>query len=125
MILSEITACESREQYQRGGVNLLFITYFELNEDMPTAERTQIAQKLTWSGLFPPKGVNIIRWDSTPDAWGVVTLEAEKPEDVFRAMVAWRIAGTGFFKVTKTSPAMPVQEIMPLAAELEQAVNAS
>ena len=48
---------------------MLFLTYWELNENMPVAERMGIAQKLTSSGLFPPKGVKILRWDETPDAY--------------------------------------------------------
>ncbi|MFQ5873496.1 MAG: hypothetical protein ACE5JL_06815 [Dehalococcoidia bacterium] len=97
---------------------MLFLSYFELNENMPDEERLQIGQKLTSSGGFPPKGVKIIRWDATPDAWGILVMEAEKAEDVFRAIDMWRAAGTGFFKSTKTSPAIPIQELMPIAADL-------
>ena len=55
---------------------MLFLTYWELNEGMSVEERQQVAQKLTSSGLFPPKGVNIIRWDGTPDGWGILVAEA-------------------------------------------------
>ena len=37
-----------------------FITYWELNEDMPEEQRLGIAAKLQDSGLFPPEGVNIV-----------------------------------------------------------------
>lgn len=101
---------------------MLFLTYWELNENMPEEQRLQVAQKLTSSGLFPPKGVNIIRWDATPDAWGILICEAENAADVFRAIDMWRAAAAGFFKSTKTSPATPIQEVIPVAAELVKTV---
>ena len=104
---------------------MLFLTYWELNENMPDEERLQIADKLTSSGLFPPKGVNILRWDGTPDAWGVLLLEAENAADAFRALNMWRAAGAGFFKTTKTSPAMPIQELIPVAAEIQKALGSA
>ena len=89
---------------------------------MPEAERLQVAEKLMSSGLFPPKGVNIVRWDSTPDLWGTLIVEADNAEDVFRAIGLWRAAGAGFFKVTKTAPLLPVQEVIPVIAEIHQAL---
>jgi hypothetical protein len=35
---------------------MLFLTYWELSESMSVEERLQVAQKLTSSGLFPPRG---------------------------------------------------------------------
>ena len=98
------------------------MTYWELNENMPESERNAAAQKLTAAGLFPPQGVNIIRWDGTPDNWGILLLEAESVGDVIRAIDMWRAAGAGFFKVTKTAPAMPIQDIIPLGAEIIEAI---
>ena len=104
---------------------MLFITYWELNENMSDSERLSIADKLNSSGLFPPKGVNIIRWDGTPDAWGTILLEADSAADVFRAIDVWRAAGAGFFKFTKTAPVLPVEELIPIAAEMQQALGSS
>ena len=101
---------------------MLFMTYWELNENMPDQDRLQIADKFTSSGLFPPKGVNIIRWDGTPDNWGILLLEADNAEDVFRAIDLWRAAGAGFFKFTKTSAALPIQEVIPIAADIQQSL---
>ncbi len=102
---------------------MLFLAYFELNENMPESERIQVAQKLTSSGLFPPKGVNIIRWDGTPDGWGVLTLEADNVADIVRTIDIWRAAGAGFFKLTKTAPAMPIQELLPVAGGIQSALG--
>jgi len=100
-----------------------FLVYWELNENMSDADRLQVAQKLTGSGLFPPKGVNIVRWDSIPDLWGTLVLEADNEADVFRALALWRAAGAGFFKVTNTAPTLPVQEVMPIVGEIHQALD--
>ena len=81
-------------------------------------QRLQVAQKLTSSGLFPPQGVNVVRWDGTPDGWGVLILEAERAEDVVRAIDLWRASGAGFFKSTRTAPAIPIQDPIPVAADI-------
>ncbi len=104
---------------------MLFLTYWELNENMPEAERLQIAEKLTSSGLFPPKGVNIIRWDGTPDSWGILILEAENAADIVRAIAMWRASGAGFFKSIKTSPAMPIQEMVPTIGEIVKTLTST
>lgn len=102
---------------------MLFLTYWELNEDMSVEERQHVAQKLTTSGLFPPKGVNIIRWDATPDGWGILIAEAESVANISDAVNMWRAAGAGFFKSTRTAPAEPVQEALPRNGELLKALG--
>ena len=104
---------------------MLFLTYWELNENMSEGERLQVAEKLTSSGLFPPKGVNIIRWDATPDAWGILLAEAESAADIARAIDMWRAAGAGFFKMTKTSSAIPVEEAISVSTELLKALGSA
>jgi hypothetical protein len=97
---------------------MLFLTYWELNENMPMKERLEAAHKVTASGLFPPKGVKIVRWDMTPDEWGILLLEAEDVADVHRALSLWRVAGAGFFRLTKTAPTHPAQQAIALLREL-------
>ena len=104
---------------------MLFLTCWELNENMPAAERMAIAQKLTSSGLFPPKGVKVVRWDQTPDAWGILLLEADNAMDAALALDTWRMAGAGFFKQTRTAPAIPVEEALPHWAEAIKAIGGS
>ena len=101
----------------------LYLWYWELNENMPSAERLKVAKELTSSGLFPPEGVNVLRFDVTPDNWGITVLEADNAEDVFKAINVWRAAKEGFFNTVKVSPAMPVKEIMPLNASILEALN--
>ena len=100
-----------------------FLTYWELNENMSSADRLKTADNLMSKGLFPPKGVNIVRWDATPDLWGTLILEADSVEDVFRALDLWRASGAGFFKLTKTAPVLPVQEVIPIGQEILQSLG--
>ena len=104
---------------------MLFMTYWELNENMAEQERHQITQKLTSAALFPPEGVNVVRLDMTPDGWGVLILEAERAEEVFRALDLWRAAGAGFYKSTKTAPALPIEQVIPIGADVLKALGAS
>jgi len=92
---------------------------------MSVEQRQEVAEKLTSSGLFPPQNVNIIRWDATPDGWGILIAEAENAADFVQAINMWRAAGAGFFKLTKTAPAMPVQEAMSDTAKLLKALSST
>lgn len=100
------------------GTVMLFLTYWELNENMSVEERNKIATGLMESGAFPPEGVDIIRWDATPDGWGIVLAEAETAAAMNRAINLWRMSGAGFFKMTKTAPAQPAREVIEEFAEL-------
>ena len=104
---------------------MLFLTYWELNEEMSIEERQQIAEKLTSSGLFPPKEVNIIRWDGTPDGWGILLAEAESAADINQAIAMWRTAGAGFFKSTRTAPAQTIQELLVQQGELLKSLDST
>ena len=65
------------------------------------------------NGLFPPEGVNVISWISTPDLWGTVVLEADSFDQVMRAIGVWRAAVPGMFTTTKTAPARPFKRSSP------------
>lgn len=99
---------------------MLFLTYWKVNEGL-SAERTQeIAETLTREGLFPPEDVELLRWDGTPDGWGVAVIEADDYAAVNNALNMWRAAAgdTAFFEETKTAPAAPVEEIIPQQAAI-------
>ncbi|MBC8281142.1 MAG: DUF3303 family protein [Chloroflexi bacterium] len=100
-----------------------FVTYFELNQNVSEADRVGGAAKIMEKGLFPPEGVNIVSWMTTPDMWGVLISEADTAEQVMRAIAVWRAAIPGFFTTTKTAPAMSVQDAIPIAGAINQAVN--
>jgi hypothetical protein len=101
---------------------MLFLCYWELNENMSSAERTGIANKLMSAGLFPPPGVRILRWDETPDAWGILLFEAESALQAAAALLMWRASGAGFFRLTRTAPAFPInEETVKALEEVERA----
>jgi hypothetical protein len=100
---------------------MLFLTYWELNEAMPIEQRLQITQKLT--SMLPLKGVNIIQWVITPDAWGILLAEAESVADISQALDVWRVAGAGFFKSTRTAPAQSIQEAVTQQSDLLKALG--
>ena len=104
---------------------MLFLTYWQLNEGMSTEEQLQVAQKLTSAGLFPPQDVNIIRWDATPDGWGILLAEADSAAAISQAIGMWRAAGAGFFQCTRTAPAQPVQEALSRTGELLKALSSA
>lgn len=97
---------------------MLFLIYWELNEETDAITRLQAAEKLTAAELFPPQNVEVIRFDATPDLWGVTLVEASDVESIANVINSWRIACPGIFKSTKISPARPVQEAMASAAEM-------
>ena len=102
---------------------MLFVTYWEVSENMPVEERLRAARRLTESGLFPPEGVDVLRWDATPDGWGILVFEAQTGAAANRAINLWRTAGAGFFKCTKTAPALPVDEAITVGGEILQSLG--
>jgi hypothetical protein len=97
---------------------MLFLGYWELNEAISVEEQVKISQKLMSLGLVPFEGFSIIRWDMTPDGWGILLAEAESEADIHKALAMWRVAGAGFFKFTRTAPAQPVQDVIAQHGEL-------
>ena len=69
-------------------------------------------------GLVPCEGFTILRWDMTPDGWGILIGEAESAAHIDKAVYMWRVAGAGFFKCTKTAPALPVVDAIAQHGEL-------
>jgi hypothetical protein len=101
---------------------MLFVCHWELNEATPVVERLQAAQKVLASGLFPGPKVKLIRWDATPDVWGITVFEAETAADALQFVDLWRITVPGFFRSVRVAPAMPVQEWMEQAGSLIKAL---
>ena len=99
---------------------MLFLMYWELSENMSQEAQLQAAQKVMSTGIYDD--ANIIRWDITPDGWGITIFEADSAADIMRTTDMWRTAGTGIFKCTKTSPAMPIEESMALTGEVVKAL---
>lgn len=91
---------------------VLFITYYELSNDVEFGEIREAGERLVNEGMWPPEGMEIIRWDGAVDSWGVTIAEADDFETVFRARAMWEALAPGMFEEIKTAPAAPVEEIM-------------
>ena len=102
---------------------MLFLCYWELNENVPVIDHLKLGKMLLESGLFPPPGTELIRFDMTPDYWGITVFKAESAEAAFSCIDLWRVAGTGVFKNVRVSPAMPVKDASALGAKLYQTVK--
>ena len=101
---------------------MLFLTYWEVNENMPVAERMSITQ--TWPSFFlPPRGRQTPLGGKARDGGETLLTEADNAIDVALALDYWRMAGAGFFKQTKTAPATPIAEAMPHWAEAMKAIG--
>ena len=102
---------------------MLFLCYWEISENMPTMQHIGVAKLLTEAGLFPPPGVEMIRFDKTPGNWGVTVFKADSVEAAASLIGMWRIAAPGFFKKVKMSPAMPVKESAGLGVKLYKSIK--
>lgn len=99
---------------------MLFLTYWKVNENMPVEDRNEIAMELTQERQFPPEGVELVRWDGTPDGWGIALMEADDFAAVNNALNLWRTAAgdTAFFEETKTAPAAPTEDMIAQQATM-------
>ena len=97
---------------------MLFLMYWELNEEISGSARLNAVEKLKTAGLFPPENIEVLRFDVTPDYWGITLVNADTVADVSDFINMWRTACPGIFKITKISPARPIQESLVSANEL-------
>lgn len=97
-----------------------FLTYWKLNEGLSAEKTNEIARSLTEEGLFPPEDAEVIRWDGTPDGWGIVIWEADDYSAVNTGLNMWRAAAgdAAFFEETITAPSQPIEETIPQQAAL-------
>jgi hypothetical protein len=106
-----------------GDQKMLFLCYWELNENMPVMDHLKLGKMLLESGLFPPPDIELIRFDMTPDYCGITVFKADSAEAAFTCIDLWRVAGTGVFKKINVSPALTVMDASALGAKLYQTVK--
>jgi len=100
---------------------MLFITYWELNENFDPAELADVAQKVLSKKLYPTEGIKQLGWYvSTGDFWGITISEAENEEQLVQDTNVWRMAKPGLFKFIKTSPAMELVKAIPIMLKLKK-----
>ena len=113
-------------QYQecKGGNKMIFIAYWELNNDFDPSELAGVAQTLISKKLWPVEGMKEIAWYvSTSDNWGITIVEAETEEQIVEMTGMWRIAKPGIFKLVKTTPAMEIVKIVPALMKLAKKIK--
>lgn len=69
------------------------------------------------AGLWPPEGMEVIRWDATVNNWAVTIAEADDFETVYRAQALWEASVPGMFHKIKTVSGGPVEKVMAEGAE--------
>jgi hypothetical protein len=62
--------------------------------------------------------MEIIRWDTTVDNWGITIAEADEYETIQRSFLMWEALVPGMFEETRTAPASPVEDSMAQAGAL-------
>lgn len=110
--LSSLPPIFYRGCHAAGETHVLFITYYELSNDVESGEILEAGERLMEEGMWPPEGMEIIRWDAAVDPWGVTIAEADDFETMYRAQAMWEALVPGMFEEIKTAPAAPVEEVM-------------
>jgi hypothetical protein len=102
---------------------MLFISYWELNQDFDPTELAEMAQKLISKKLVPYPGVKQLAWYISPEYWGITISEAESEAAIFEEQNMWRIARPGVFKFIKTTVGMEITKVIPLMAKLAKKIR--
>ena len=74
---------QKTERVQTEYQKMLFLCYWELNEDTPVNDHLKVGKMLRVSGLLPFPGIEMIRFEITPDYWGVTIFRADNAEAAF------------------------------------------
>jgi len=100
---------------------MLFISYWELNENLSPKDIVEAGAELLQKKLWPVEGVKILGWyvaAGEVPTWGITIEEAESEEQVLKGIAVWTNAKPGIFKVVKASPAMTAEDAMRVVAEM-------
>jgi hypothetical protein len=99
---------------------MLFLSYWELNENLTPKDIVEVAAELMEKKLWPVEGTKMLGWYTTTDVpiWGFTIMEAKNVEQVLKGIAIWTNAKPGFFKVVKTSPGMTAEEAVRVIMEM-------
>ena len=95
---------------------MLFVSYWELNENITPKELAELAAELMEKNLWPVEGTEILGFYVTTDVpiWGITIEDAENVETLLKGAAVWTNAKPGVFKVLKVSPAMTAEDAIPI-----------
>jgi len=104
----------------RWKIVMLFLSYWELNENLSPKDVVKLGAELLEKNLWPIKGVKQLGWYATVDVptWGINLYEAENVEQVLKGVAVWTNAKPGIFKVVRVSPAMTTEDAMRIVMEM-------
>ena len=100
---------------------MLFISYWELSEELNPKDVVEVAAELMEKKLWPVEGTKIIGWYVAPGevpTWGITITKTETVEQVLKNIAVWTSAKPGIFKVNKISPAMTAEDAMRVVMEM-------
>ena len=99
---------------------MLFLSYWELNENLTVKDIVKVATELMEKNLWPAEGTEILGFYTTTEVpiWGITIEEAESVESVLKGAAAWTNTKPGFFKVLRVSPAMTAEEAIRVIMEM-------
>jgi len=100
---------------------MLFVSYWELNENLSPKDIVKVGAGLLEKKLWPVEGVKMLGWyvaAGDVPTWGVTIEEAKTVEQVMKGVAVWTNAKPGLFKVVKVSPAMTAEDAMRVIMEM-------
>ena len=99
---------------------MLFLSYWELNENITPKDIVALASELMEKGLWPAEGTEVLGFYTTTDVptWGITIEEADSVESILKGAAAWTNAKPGFFKVLRVSPAMTAEDAIRIVTEM-------
>ena len=100
---------------------MLFLSYWELNENLTPKDIAELSAELMEKRLWPPEGTKILGfYTSAADVpiWGVTIEDAESVEAVLKGVAVWTNAKPGVFKVVRVSPAMTAEDAIRVVMEM-------
>jgi len=99
---------------------MLFLSYWELNENITPKDVAELAAKLMEKNLWPPEGTEILGFYTTTEVpiWGITIEEAKSVESILKGAAAWTNEKPGIFKVLRVSPAMSAEDAIRIIMEM-------
>jgi len=100
---------------------MLFLSYWELNENFTPKDIVKLATELMEKKLWPVEGVKTLGWYTTAGdvpTWGVTIYEAENTDQVLKGVAVWTNAKPGIFNTVRVSPAMTTEDAIRVVMEM-------
>ena len=99
---------------------LLFLGYWELDENIGPKKAAELFAEALQKGVWPAKGIKVVSHYVSVDVpvWGVLTYEADNPEQIMKNIAVLRLTKPSFFKKVIVSPAMKAEEAVSVLMEM-------